>query len=91
MIANKLGLVVMMTAVMSTAAVAEQSNSHGEPREKPSFSQLDENGDGKLEKSELKGPLLEDFDMIDSKGNGDGYLQESELPTHPPKKGGKKN
>lgn len=42
---------------------------------------MDTNKDGKLEKSEARGPLQNDFDRIDR--NGDGYLTEDELQRPP--------
>ena len=51
----------------------------------PSFSQLlsemDANKDGKLAKSEVKGPLANDFAKIDA--DNDGFLTESELKNAP--------
>ncbi|WP_253822036.1 DUF1566 domain-containing protein [Vibrio sp. 99-8-1] len=44
---------------------------------------MDRNGDGKLSKSEVQGPLKNDFNRIDK--NGDGYITEDELP-EPPKR-----
>ena len=60
----------------------------------PSFSQLiaemDANDDGKLAKSEVKGPLANDFAKIDA--NSDGFLSESELKNAPaPQRGGPGN
>lgn len=42
------------------------------------ISELDANGDGKLSKSEVKGPLINDFDKLDV--NGDGFLSKEEIP-----------
>ncbi|MEM0938737.1 MAG: EF-hand domain-containing protein [Bacteroidota bacterium] len=51
----------------------------------PSFSQLlsqmDSNGDSKLSKSEVKGPLANDFARVDS--DEDGFITESELENAP--------
>jgi hypothetical protein len=59
----------------------------------PSFSQLlsemDANKDGKLAKSEVKGPLVNEFSTIDA--NGDGFLTESELKNAPrPQRSGRR-
>ena len=45
------------------------------------INQLDEDGDGKVSKSEFKGPpnRFSDFDK-----NNDGYISEEEAPTGPP-------
>lgn len=52
----------------------------------PSFSnlisQMDEDGDGKLSKSEVTGPLANGFDKVDQ--NGDGYITEAEFQQAPP-------
>ncbi|RKF15954.1 DUF1566 domain-containing protein [Alginatibacterium sediminis] len=45
------------------------------------FSQMDRNKDGKLSKSEVKGPLAKDFDRIDR--NSDGFISQDELPKRP--------
>ncbi|MGB4971965.1 MAG: hypothetical protein WBO32_04860 [Cyclobacteriaceae bacterium] len=51
----------------------------------PNFSQMltemDANNDGKLAKSEVKGPLVIEFSTIDA--NGDGFLTESEMKNAP--------
>ncbi|MDG3085935.1 DUF1566 domain-containing protein [Vibrio hannami] len=48
------------------------------------ISKMDRNGDGKLSKSEAKGPIARDFDRFDI--NNDGYLDASEIP-EPPERG----
>jgi len=49
------------------------------------IAEMDENGDGKLSKNEIKGPLANDFDTVDT--DGDGYLTEEEIDNAPkPKK-----
>ena len=45
------------------------------------MAQMDTNKDGKLSKSEVKGPLLNDFSKIDT--NEDGFLSETELENAP--------
>ncbi len=42
---------------------------------------MDSNADGKLSKSEIKGPLLRQFDTIDS--NKDGFITKEELQNAP--------
>lgn len=41
------------------------------------FSRMDRNGDGKLAKDELRGPLAENFDRLDA--NGDGFVTKDEI------------
>jgi len=43
--------------------------------------ELDANQDGKLSKTEVKGPLLNDFEKIDT--NGDGFISKEELEKAP--------
>ncbi len=59
------------------------NNSHsmksesGQPRN-GHFEKMDRNGDGKLSRNEVKGPLANDFEKIDA--NNDGYLSSDEMP-----------
>ena len=39
---------------------------------------MDRNGDGKLSRNEVKGPLKKDFSRLDR--NNDGYLTPDEIP-----------
>lgn len=43
--------------------------------------QMDTNNDGMLSKSEVKGPILNDFDKIDT--NGDGFISKEEFEKAP--------
>jgi len=52
------------------------------------MSKMDANGDGKLSKSEVRGPLQNDFDQLDL--NGDGFLSLTELNNAKPP-GGRSN
>ena len=45
------------------------------------FAQLDTNKDGKISKSEAKGPLAESFSTIDT--NEDGFITKEELKNAP--------
>ncbi|WCE31562.1 Lcl domain-containing protein [Vibrio sp. SCSIO 43137] len=66
----------------------DRKNSSGKPQLKQTsnnrsqgndhFSRMDKNGDGKLSKSEVRGPLASDFSRLDR--NGDNYLSRDELP-----------
>lgn len=54
---------------------------------KPDIFEMDTNNDGKLSKSEVKGPIANDFDSIDT--NGDGYISKEEFEAAPkPERGG---
>lgn len=71
-----------------TVLVANNSFSQSENRKEkspPTFSELlkemDKNEDGKLAKSELKGPLKEDFSKIDT--DEDGFISEKEFKKAP--------
>lgn len=46
------------------------------------ISMMDRNGDNKLSRDEVRGPLLDDFSRIDR--NSDGYISQDELPKRPP-------
>lgn len=71
-----------------TVLVANSSFGQSENRKEktpPTFSELlkemDKNEDGKLAKSELKGPLKEDFSKIDT--DEDGFISEKEFKKAP--------
>ncbi|MGB5418241.1 DUF1566 domain-containing protein [Algibacter sp.] len=59
-------------------------------RERPSitemFTEMDSNDDGRLSKTEVKGPLQNDFSKIDT--NNDGFIVEGELKNAPEPQGG---
>lgn len=59
------------------------SKASGAKRGNP-MADLDKNGDGKLSRSEVRGPLAQDFSRLDR--NNDGYITSDELPSHPPKR-----
>ena len=59
--------------------------------ERPTFAkiltEMDQNNDGKLSKTEVKGPLKNDFAKIDT--NSDGFINEAEFKNAPkPQRGG---
>jgi Ca2+-binding EF-hand superfamily protein len=62
-----------------------QSQNKQERKEPPTFKELlkkmDENEDGKLSKSEIKGPLKDDFDKVDA--DEDGFITEEEFNDAP--------
>ena len=57
----------------------------GEKGQRPNpaemFIQMDANKDGRLSKTEVKGPLQKDFSKIDT--NGDGFITKEELEKAP--------
>lgn len=82
----------LKTAVLSLAFMAfgitfsmAQSERKNEQQKPPTFSellkQMDKNEDGKLAKAEIKGPLKDDFDNIDT--DGDGFISEKEFKKAP--------
>ncbi|MFC3812152.1 hypothetical protein [Lacihabitans lacunae] len=97
-IAAAICLSVIAFACTSTKTIAQnQEPSHqkreGKPPqgEKPKFADLltkmDKDKNGKLSKSEIEGPLKNDFEKIDA--NKDGFITEAELkkagPPNPPR------
>lgn len=63
----------------------QEGGQRGGQRGAPSFAQLltemDANQDGRLAKSEVKGPILNDFAKIDTDGNG--FISKEELENAP--------
>ncbi len=79
---------VLGAVALSMSACATQKDQAGNNQRqggRPDFSQIlsemDANNDGKLSKSEVKGPLLNDFSKIDT--NGDGFISKEELSNAP--------
>lgn len=89
----KTGIATAILALtLSSFANAQQRNN--DQKKPPTFAELlkelDKNEDGKLAKSEVKGPLIDDFAKIDT--DEDGFISEKELKNAPkPKKGERKN
>ncbi|MDN3678868.1 hypothetical protein QWZ04_00760 [Vibrio tapetis subsp. quintayensis] len=50
----------------------------------PSIEKMDTNGDGELQKDELRGPLVDDFDTLDL--DESGGLSSDEVPEPPAKR-----
>ena len=76
------------TDTRSSTNKSEQTERRGQQQgkgERPDASQIleqmDANNDGKLSKSEVKGPLKENFSKIDS--NNDDYISKEELENAP--------
>lgn len=82
-------LLLLVSCNSKKAATTTTNNEKKAPREgqrgeRPSTAEIfkmDTNGDGKLSKSEVKGPLERDFAKIDS--NGDGFISKTELENAP--------
>lgn len=58
-----------------------RGNGQGRPTAAMMLKQMDSDGDGLLSAKEVKGPLANDFDKIDT--NSDGFLSEEELNNAP--------
>lgn len=89
-------LLAACSAEKSTSTANEESGRKGQKKEQrgqaPSVDELlakmDTNKDGKLAKSEVKGPLLNDFAKIDT--DNDGFISRAELEKAPkPQRGNK--
>jgi len=85
-------LVFGITLIFSNSSFA-QSENRDERKRPPKFEELikkmDADKDGKISKTEAKGPLKKAFGKID--GNEDGFITEEEFNKAPkPKRGRKK-
>lgn len=84
-------VMVTMSCNAQKAAVSGETNSQNRPQkgERPSLDEIfkmDTNEDGKLDKSEVEGQLLQDFAKIDT--DKDGFLSRKEINSTPkPQKG----
>ncbi|MDO6760079.1 EF-hand domain-containing protein [Tamlana sp. 2_MG-2023] len=85
-----LAIVFGITVLSTTTAF---SQGRGERKGPPEFSELleklDENEDGKLSESEVKGPLKDQFSEIDT--DEDGFITEEEFKNAPKPQGRKRN
>lgn len=85
----KVGGMIFILAII----VAQGNQSFGQEKKQgpPTFEKLlekmDANSDGKLAKSEVKGPLEKDFSTIDA--DGDGFITKTEFDKAPKPKGEK--
>ncbi|CAZ97467.1 YHYH protein [Zobellia galactanivorans] len=75
-------LILLTFSILISCKSNQEKKEQQEPnKQKPSstqiISELDSNEDGKLSKSEVKGPIADDFTNIDS--NNDGFLTLEEL------------
>lgn len=80
-------LVFGLTVCMSNSSFAQSQGR--QQKTPPTFSELvkemDANEDGKLSEEELKGPLKDNFDTIDT--DEDGFITEEEFDKAPKPKG----
>ena len=80
-------LVFGLTVCMSNSSFAQSQDR--QQKTPPTFSELikemDANEDGKLSEEELKGPLKDNFDTIDT--DEDGFITEQEFDKAPKPKG----
>jgi len=88
---SKIGTLFVAVILLSATNMYGQNSENGKPKERPTFEQLlekmDENDDGKLSLKEVKGPLADHFDQIDT--NEDGFITEEEFSKAPKPKGKK--
>lgn len=90
-IAGLFTIATIMTSCKSSSEATserkERTERSGQKRggERPNletiFAQMDANKDGKISKSEAKGPLSQDFSKIDT--NEDGFISKEELKNAP--------
>ena len=71
----------MVSCSSSKKETAKTQANGGAPSTEALFAQMDSNKDGKLSKTEVKGPLANDFSKIDT--NSDGFISKEELEKAP--------
>lgn len=91
---SKITVITIFCCLAFVSFSNAQSKRENAPQKPPTFAQLlkdmDANDDGKLAKSELKGPLKDDFDTVDT--DKDGFISEKEFKKAPkPKRGAPRN
>jgi Ca2+-binding EF-hand superfamily protein len=69
---------------LSASATSGGGQKKGDKRGRDPMAVMDSNGDGQLSRSEVRGPLKNDFSRIDR--NNDGFITVDELPKRPMKK-----
>jgi Ca2+-binding EF-hand superfamily protein len=91
----KLGITMLGIVLLASCKSSEGENKNGgqagkggQPSITKLLSEMDANKDGKLSKTEVNGPLKNDFSKIDT--DNDGFITEAELKNapKPERKGG---
>lgn len=84
-IASLLTIATLTISCKSTSEAASEKTGQKKGGDRPNvetiFTELDANKDGKISKSEAKGPLAETFSQIDT--NSDGFISKEELKNAP--------
>lgn len=84
-IASLLTIATLTISCKSTSEIKEDRTGQKGGGDRPTietiFTELDANKDGKISKSEAKGPLAESFTEIDT--NKDGFISKEELKNAP--------
>ena len=77
----KLAIIALLTGTSLAQPPQGNGPDREQPRQHPTvdqiFQQMDANRDKKLGKTEVKGPLQQDFSQLDT--DGDGFLSEQEV------------
>lgn len=100
MVKNLISGAAIASFIFTTAACSSSQQTANTPNrpsgqrgQAPSTEQimkdLDANNDGKISKSEAKGPLANDFSKVDA--NKDGYISKDELDKAPKPNGGRQS
>ncbi|TYC09657.1 EF-hand domain-containing protein [Bizionia gelidisalsuginis] len=89
----KTGVVAILFCLGFATESSAQGQRNNDRKQVPTFAQLlkqmDKNEDGKLAKTEVKGPLKENLDKVDT--DEDGFISKKEFKKAPtPKRGSKR-
>ncbi|MFD0836206.1 EF-hand domain-containing protein [Mariniflexile aquimaris] len=85
----KLGITMLSIVLLAACKSSEGDNKNGaaprgqggQPSVEKLLAEMDANKDGKLSKTEVSGPLKNDFSKIDT--DNDGFITEAELKNAP--------
>ncbi|WP_341227128.1 EF-hand domain-containing protein [uncultured Arcticibacterium sp.] len=78
---SKIAFLALLALGACKSTEKKQKSSGGNNQAEKMFLQMDANKDGKLSKSEVKGPLANDFSKIDL--NNDGFISKEEFNKAP--------